>query len=177
MDCTWDQGNRACDGGEGEGAGEWLMLPEKCVVKFVSYSKVDVLNMGYYNADSICQFQDPSQPDCVKIRNYTVLPLGDLDTLRQMSANVGPIQVSIDAGQPSFQFYSSGIYYEDNCANTPQKLDHSVLLVGYGAENGEDYWLIRNSWSAFWGDYGSMKISTRNNNCGVATNAMFFTLA
>ena len=54
-----------------------------------------------------------------------------------------------------------------------EDLDHSVLLVGYGEENGELYWLIKNSWSTYWGDQGYMKLSQKDNNCGVTTQALY----
>lgn len=43
------------------------------------------------------------------------------------------------------------------------------MLVGYGSENGQDYWLVRNSWSASWGEAGYIKIhrgDDEQTNCG-----------
>ncbi|WP_411025170.1 C1 family peptidase, partial [Salmonella sp. s54836] len=71
-------------------------------------------------------------------------------------------------------FYASGVFYDENCKNGPDDLDHSVLLVGYGTENGMDYWLVKNSWSTYWGDWGYVKMSKKGNNCGVATDAVYF---
>ena len=59
----------------------------------------------------------------------------------------------------------------DKCSSTD--LDHSVLLVGYGVEKGVPYWLIKNSWSTYWGDQGYIKLSQKDNNCGVTTQAVY----
>ena len=40
----------------------------------------------------------------------------------------------------------AGVYHEPKCLSKLQELGHSVLVVGYGRENGKDYWLAKNSW-------------------------------
>lgn len=54
---------------------------------------------------------------------------------------VGPVSVAIASHQPIFRNYQSGIINDPSCATDA---DHEVLVVGYGTENGQDYWIIKN---------------------------------
>lgn len=101
------------------------------------------------------------------------IPEGDVRSVQQAVYSQGPLAVSIDASQPGFRYYDSGVYYDANCLWKEEELDHAVTLVGYGQEGGEGFWEIRNSWSTFWGDGGYIKISQRGHACGVATNAAY----
>ena len=73
----------------------------------------------------------------------------------------GPVSVAIEADQFAFQGYHSGII-TSGCGT---KLDHGVLAVGYGGVGDMEYFLVKNSWGASWGDKGYVKIAP--NQCGI----------
>jgi KDEL-tailed cysteine endopeptidase len=86
-----------------------------------------------------------------------------------------PVAVAISADTMLFQSYSSGVITSESCYTS---LDHGVLIVGYGTENSNDYWLVKNSWADTWGDGGYVKIgrSSSTNDpgiCGIAMDPSF----
>ena len=105
-----------------------------------------------------------------KIESYEKGVAGDESYLKQLVAK-GVCGVSINAQYWSFQSYTSGIYDNPDCIGI--FLNHAVGLVGYGAENGTDYWLVRNSWGTAWGERGYFRIlrGTITNLCGIASAA------
>jgi len=98
-------------------------------------------------------------------------PVGDEENLKVLIANFGPVSAAIDA-TILFSSYAGGVFYDNTCSNEIDKLNHAVLIVGYGHDKklGKDYWLVKNSWSSNWGEDGYIKMArNRNNNCGIAT--------
>ena len=61
----------------------------------------------------------------------------------------GPASISLHADYDSFMHYSGGIYANMTC---PTNVDHAVQSVGWGSDNGQDYFIVRNSWGADWGE-------------------------
>uniref|UniRef100_A0A7M4E5G0 Peptidase C1A papain C-terminal domain-containing protein n=1 Tax=Crocodylus porosus TaxID=8502 RepID=A0A7M4E5G0_CROPO len=111
-----------------------------------------------------------------KVAGYVSVAAGNATALKAALYKHGPVAVNIDASHKSFAFYSSGVYYEPACDELSE-LDHAVLAVGYGVLQGESYWLIKNSWSTYWGNDGYILMAMRDNNCGVATAATYPFLA
>merc|ERR1712019_112272 len=63
-----------------------------------------------------------------------------------------------------FPTYKSGVYHK---TSNKQLGGHAVKLLGWGTEDGQDYWLVANSWNEQWGDHGTFKIARGNNECGI----------
>ncbi|MDK0675407.1 C1 family peptidase, partial [Clostridium perfringens] len=89
----------------------------------------------YEGRDSKCRF-DRSKVVATDT-GYVDVKSGNEKALQNAVATVGPISVAIDASHFSFQLYSHGVYKESACSSS--RLDHGVLVVGYGTQNGEDY--------------------------------------
>jgi len=153
VDCS--KKNHGCSGGLMDWAFEYIETNPLMLEKSYPYTGKDG-SCSYNIKDGVGKvksFKDVS-PD---------------STGKQLMAAVakGPVSVAIEADQSAFQFYHSGVITK-GCGN---RLDHGVLAVGYGEENGQEYFLVKNSWGASWGDKGYVKIAP--NQCGITHQPSF----
>jgi len=158
MDCSKAQGNQGCNGGLMTSAMDYI-IKNKGIDSEVSYP--------YQPVDGTCKYNAANKASA--LASYTNVKSGsEADLLA--SVNMGPVSVAIDASQSSFQFYSSGVYYDARCSSS--NLDHGVLAVGYNTDAGKDYWIVKNSWGTDWGQSGYIWMSrNRRKNWGIATMA------
>ena len=87
---------------------------------------------------------------------YTFKLNSNEDDLRLKLVNFGPLAIAIYVNKKSrlFQNYESGVFYDDGCPvsskdeNQCEKVNHAVLLVGYGTSRKLKipYFIIKNSW-------------------------------
>ncbi|OMP01916.1 hypothetical protein COLO4_11470 [Corchorus olitorius] len=125
----------------------------------------------YLGLDNQC---DPTRKNAkvVTIDGYEdVIPFDEMSLKKAVAHQ--PVSVAIEAGGRAFQLYESGVF-TGLCGTA---LDHGVVTVGYGTENGVDYWLVRNSWGSSWGEGGYIKMERNANvytgRCGIAMEASY----
>lgn len=157
VDCAqgFKYGSHGCNGGQMEGAFKYVIENGQCEENSYPYTA----------KDGTCQ---KCQSSVSMTTCYDVKPNDQLSLKAAVSRQ--PVSVAIEADTFYFQSYSSGVLTSDKCGT---KLDHGVLVVGYGTENGNDYWLVKNSWGTSWGDEGYVKIGRSDSTnepgiCGIA---------
>ena len=163
VDCIHSGGDVCITGGDPVGAIE-LVIKEGGIEKESDYP--------YHARMGTCQFTKSKK--AVSVTGVHTLETGSESALQSAVSTVGPISIAIDANHTSFQHYHSGVYLEKACKNDIKGLDHAVLVVGYGTEDGQDYWLVKNSWGTTFGIQGYIKMARNHNNqCGVATYGVY----
>lgn len=160
LDCTPNPnhcgGNGGCEGGTGELALARLIelggIPSEWTYPYLS---------GGNGTASVCHGL-PLEPEhahsgdvmaAATFTDFKVTKTNDYDSMMD-AIQLGPMAISVDAD--TWHDYETGVFTGGNMKNPD--LDHLVQLVGYGSDNGDDYWLVRNSWTPLWGESGYIRL-------------------
>ena len=143
IDCSFDEGNHGCEGG----------------IMEMGFQYVINNNGSCSESDYPYQAMDGQCQECESV--ITISKYGNIfprnERILKRAVAQQPVSVAIQANLTSFRFYSRGVYSDYNCGD---KLDHGVLVVGYGTDEDSnlDYWLVKNSWGTSWGEDGYIRI-------------------
>jgi C1A family cysteine protease len=161
VDCSVIYGNMACNGG----------LMDNAFSYAIDHGMCTETSDPYLAKKTTCTA-------CTPVAFFSgcldVVPNNQVN-LKQAVAH-GPVSVAIEADTTVFQFYQSGIITSAKCGTN---LDHGVLVVAYGTENGQAYWTIKNSWGPSWGENGYVRVAANFGStndagiCGVAMQPSF----
>jgi cathepsin F len=154
MDC--DSVNQGCNGG----------LMHQAMIYVKKNGLLTENKYPYVGIQGTCNYD--SKAVAVKIDDYELIanfkPRKE-DDIRDILVSTGPLSIAINANP--FQFYTGGVLDPKICNKAT--LNHGVLLVGYGKENGHEFWIIKNSWGNKWGEHGYIRIIKGKGACGLNT--------
>ncbi|XP_058264369.1 procathepsin L-like isoform X2 [Hemibagrus wyckioides] len=154
VDCSFEEGNHGCTGGYVTNAFNYI-VNQRGISKESVYPYTGKLGNCHANKTY------------GRCSGFRVLQRYNEFELQKVVANIGPVAVGINASDSTFHHYQTGIY---NYTCEGEGVNHAVLVVGYGKEGGQQYWLIKNSWGVDWGEGGYMRLQRNNNNqCGIGT--------
>lgn len=154
VDCSGSFGNQGCNGGEMNNGFEYIIRNGICTETDYPYTATD----------GTCSLCNSSPVSIYSFRN--VAP--NNEEALQEAVFQQPVSVALEADQIGWHFYKNGIM-DSKCGTN---LDHGVLVVGYGTEDGKDYWKVKNSWGTSWGEDGYIRLSRNveapQGQCGIA---------
>lgn len=157
VDCSGSFGNEGCNGGLMDNAFRYVIKNGLTTEDIYPYTGVD----------GKCHY-DKSKAH-VSLTSFTDVKQDEAELQKAVAQQ--PTSVAIYA-IPIMQ-YSSGIYNDySRCPSSESLLDHGVLAVGYGTENGQDYWVVKNSWGADWGEKGYIRFARKHTGTGICGIAL-----
>jgi len=164
LDCTPNPNQCGGTGGCGGGTAELAMAR---IINMGGLTSEWMYSYNSYSGKNFqCHFSDSSIKPIAKLSSYVTLPSNQYSPVMSAVAYNGPLIISVDAS--AWFEYESGVF--DGCNQTNPDIDHAVQLVGYGTDPElGNYYLVRNSWSALWGEKGYIRLrrtGSESTRCG-----------
>ncbi|XP_074900835.1 pro-cathepsin H isoform X2 [Buteo buteo] len=143
----------------------WTFSTTGCLESAIAIATGKLLSLN-----GTCKFQPEKAiafvKDVINITQY------DEDGMVEAVGKHNPVSFAFEV-TGNFMHYRKGVYSNPRCEHTPDKVNHAVLAVGYGEENGTPYWIVKNSWGPLWGMDGYFLIERGKNMCGLAACASY----
>ncbi|XP_076918494.1 low-temperature-induced cysteine proteinase-like [Bidens hawaiensis] len=165
VDC--DTNDYGCDGGNMDTAFRW------------------VIKNGGLNSEEAYPYTSSNGRDGKCDKTKSKVSVVSIDSFVEVDPNEDavlcaaakqPVTIGICGSAYDFQLYTGGIY-NGQCSSSLYSLDHAVLIVGYGSQDGQDYWIVKNQWGTYWGLDGYVLMARNSNNkngvCGMYLEAMY----
>merc|ERR1712079_306157 len=150
VDC--DKVDQGCSGGLMDNAFRYAEKNALCTERSYSYKA----RRGTCEASS-CTVGIPQGG----VTGYKDVAKDDMQALME-AVTQQPVSIAIEADKSAFQFYHRGVL-SSHCGT---RLDHGVLLVGYGTDNGKDYWKVKDSWGTNYGENGFIRLERGKGGAG-----------
>lgn len=152
LDC--DSGNDGCDGGIMDQAFRYIKNAGGLM------SEADY---RYTQVKDTCRFK--KNRALVRVTGWKTVGSKNEETIKKMLVSTGPLAVAVNAD--NMQNYQGGIIDESDSVCPQANINHAVVLVGYGEEDGQKYWIVKNSWGENWGENGYFRIARGKGTCGI----------
>lgn len=156
LDC--DDLDQGCAGGEADRVVGWI-----CILKGGKWMLES--DYPYTGVVGSCKLDQNN----TYTKTYHCVYATDETIMVHAVNELGPVVCGFDASQTDFMQYKSGIYYNDKC--DPWTVNHWMTIVGYGVQNGNDYWIVKNSFGKSWGMDGYVNIARNKGTCAIDYNS------
>nr|XP_060611417.1 pro-cathepsin H [Anolis sagrei ordinatus] len=163
VDCAQAFNNHGCSGGLPSQAFEYILYNQ---------GLMDEDSYPYHAQNGTCKFQREKAVAFVK--DVVNITLYDEQGMEEAVGRYNPVSFAFEVTE-DFMHYQKGVYSNHQCDQSPEKVNHAVLAVGYGEEEGSSlpYWIVKNSWGPLWGMDGYFYIERGKNACGLADCASY----
>jgi cathepsin X len=168
--------NNGCHGGSAHSAYDWIYRHEITDDSCSPYRARGHDNGYKCSNTTMCKDCPGDGSNCFVPDSYSIYAIDEFGKLRgeenmmQEIFQRGPIVCGIAVTKELIHDYKGGIFEDTTGAS---KIDHDISVVGYGAENGVKYWVVRNSWGTYWGEDGFFRIVRGKDNLKIESECVY----